>query len=266
MNRLPTLFLSHGSPDVAIAETAATRFLRDLAVSLPRPKAIVVASAHFESDRVLLSADAKPDTIHDFGGFDPRLYDMRYPAPGDPELAEDLARRLRGVGFDAAAVRQRGYDHGTWVPLILAYPEADIPVVQLSVDPMAGPAHHLKLGQALSALPSEDVLVIGSGSFTHNLRAAFTAMSGGRRDAEAPHWVVEFADWMREKIEAGDTEALVDYRTRAPFAVENHPSDEHLMPLFVALGAAGDGGRVRRLHSSHDFGALAMDAYAFGDS
>lgn len=263
MTVLPTLFLSHGSPDLAIADTEANAFMRSLAADLPRPKAIVVASAHFESDRVLVSGDERPGTIHDFGGFDPRLYEMRYGAPGEPRLAGEIADALRAAGFDAAVRRDRGFDHGTWVPLTLIYPDADIPVVQVSIDPDKGTDHHLALGAALASLRGEGILVIGSGSFTHNLREAFARLRVGDRHAATPEWVSAFAAWMTERIVAGDHAALAAYRTQAPFAVENHPTDEHLMPLYVALGAAGPGAKARRLHGSRDFGVLSMEAFAF---
>lgn len=260
----PSLFISHGSPDIAIAETEATRFLRSLAADLPRPRAIVVASAHFEAENsVLVSGDERPDTIHDFGGFDRRLYEMRYPAPGDPALADRIVQALAENGFAAEIATGRGFDHGTWVPLILAYPDADIPVVQISVDPSQGPAHHLALGEALKPLRDEDILIIGSGSFTHNLREAFGRMQQGERQAETPAWVTDFASWMSEHLLAGDRKALTDYRARAPFAVENHPTDEHLMPLYVAIGAAGADETARKLHDSRDFGVLSMEAFAF---
>lgn len=264
MSALPTLFISHGSPDTAIAETQATAFLKALAADLPRPRAIVVASAHFESEKVLVSGDAKPEIIHDFRGFDPRLYEMRYPAPGDPELADEIAAELRDAGFDASVALDRGFDHGTWVPLILVYPEADIPVVQVSIDPGKGADHHLALGAALASLRERDVLVIGSGAFTHNLREAFARLRIGDRDAPTPGWVSAFTTWMTDRILAGDREALIDYRAKAPYAVQNHPTDEHLMPLYVALGAAGPEARGRRLHDSRDFGVLSMEAFAFG--
>jgi 4,5-DOPA dioxygenase extradiol len=264
MSTLPSLFVSHGSPDVAIAETDAARFLRSLAHSLPRPRAVVFASAHFEAEgRVLVSGDESPATIHDFGGFDPSLCEIRYDAPGDPLLATRIADALGERGFAAEVVADRGFDHGTWVPLHLAYPQADIPVVQVSIDPQAGPGHHLALGEALGFLREEGVLVIGSGSFTHNLREAFARIRRNERQATTPGWVSAFADWMTQRIVAGDRRALEAYRTEAPFARENHPTDEHLMPLFVALGAAGTGAEARKLHASHDFGVLAMEAFAF---
>lgn len=263
--RQPSLFISHGAPDIAIADTPATAFLRGLFARLARPRAILVASAHFEAEgEVLVSADAAPATIRDFGGFDRRLYEIEYPAPGDPALAGEIVARLGMAGLPARLAADRGFDHGTWVPLHLMRPQADVPVVQVSVDPSAGPEHHHRLGAALRALRDEDVLVIGSGAFTHDLRAAFVNVRSGRRDAEVPAFVDAFADWMSERILAGDRAALLDYRSLAPFAVQNHPSDEHLMPLFVALGAADSSEAVQLLHSSRDYGAIGMEAFAFG--
>ena len=264
MSRQPTLFISHGSPDIVIAETEATKFLRRLAAGIERPDAIVVASAHFEGQgRVLVSGDARPTTIHDFGGFDPRLYNLRYSAPGSPELAEDIRRMVVSAGLPGRIVIDRGFDHGTWVPLMLAFPDADIPVVQVSVDAAAGPAYHLKLGEALGVLSDRNILIVGSGSFTHNLREAFDRIRGGRRRDATPAWVLEFTEWMTDKILAGDRLALADYRDLAPHARDNHPTDEHLMPLYVAIGAAGKSARASKLHASRDFGVLSMEAFAF---
>jgi len=261
---LPALFLSHGSPDTAIADTEAAAWLKQMARDLPRPRAIVVVSAHFEvSGSVAVSADPHPETIHDFGGFAPELYAMQYPAPGEPELARRIAGDLEAAGFAARAVDKRGFDHGVWVPLKLAYPGADIPVVSVSVDPNRGPEHHFKLGQALAGLGAEGVLVIGSGSFTHNLGEAFKLLRAGTRVAEVPEWVERFTAWMNQRLAANDVAALLDYRRAAPFAVENHPTDEHLLPLYVAMGAAGANGTARLVHDSAEFGVLAMTMWRF---
>ncbi|MBO0661492.1 dioxygenase [Jiella sp. MQZ9-1] len=261
---LPTLFISHGSPDIAIADTPASRFLRGLSQDLPRPRAILVASAHFEATGgVFVTGDARPQTIHDFGGFARELYEMAYPAPGDPALAAEIAGLLQGAGFNAAVAERRGFDHGAWIPLCLAYPQADIPVLEISVDPTRDAAYHYRLGQALGGLAERDVLIVGSGSLTHNLREAFARVKVGQRAAAVPEWVGAFADWMGRKLVEGDLDALLDYRRQAPFAAENHPSDEHLMPLYVALGAAGAAVSATMLHQSRDFGVLAMETFAF---
>lgn len=260
----PALFVSHGSPDTAIADTQAAAWLRRMAADLPRPRAIVVASAHFEvSGGVAVSADPKPETIHDFGGFAPELYKMQYPAPGEPDLARRIAGDLQAAGFAARAVDRRGFDHGVWVPLKLAYPDADIPVVSVSVDPRQGPDYHFRLGQALAGLGADGVLVIGSGSFTHNLGEAFKLLRTGVREAAVPQWVQDFTGWMNDRLAANDVDALLDYRRQAPHAVENHPTDEHLLPLYVAMGAAGEGAQASLVHDSAEFGVLAMTMWRF---
>lgn len=258
---MPTLYLSHGSPMTAIADTPARRFLAGLGASLERPRAILVVSAHWESTAPVLNAVARNATIHDFFGFPEALFAISYPAPGAPELAEAVAERLRGAGFAAGIDRGRGLDHGAWVPLCLAYPEADVPVLQLSVQTALGPRHHLAMGEALAGLRAEGVLVLGSGSFTHDLRR----FRLGRPGIEAPEMadVSEFSEWMDWRIRARDVDALVDYRRLAPHAADEHPSEEHLLPLYVALGAAGAGAAARRLHSSVEYGFLRMDAYEF---
>ena len=258
----PALFVSHGAPNMILHDSATRRFLSAAAADLPRPRAIVAVSAHFPSLRPVVVADEKPGMIYDFGGFERELYSMAYPAPGEPALAARIAARLSEAGHDPVLAEGRGYDHGTWVPLKLMYPAADIPVVQLSIQPRRDPAHHLAIGRALAPLAEEGVMVIASGSLTHNLHEAFSGPGGGLAPLDAPpaDWVREFAEWMAEKVEANDIEALLDYRARAPHAARNHPTDEHLLPLYVALGAGAAG---RRIHHAFDFGVLAMDAYRF---
>jgi 4,5-DOPA dioxygenase extradiol len=258
---LPSLFLSHGAPTLALSQAPAAGFLRGLPGLLPEPpRAILVASAHWERFSPHLSAAPHNDTIHDFGGFPPELYAMRYDAPGDPALAETAASLLRGAGFETTLDPRRGLDHGAWVPLSMAWPDADIPVIQLSIQTRLGPAHHLALGRALQSLRAQGVLVIGSGSWTHDL----SSFRGQAEDAAEPEWVVAFADWADAAILQGRTADLLNYRALAPQAARNHPSEEHFLPLFVALGAGGDNPKIERLHRSTTFGILHMDAYAFG--
>lgn len=256
---LPTLFLSHGAPTLPLTESPARDFLRRLGGELPRPQAILVASAHWETAAPRVSAPAANGTIHDFQGFPAALYALRYPAPPAPAVAERAAGLLDAAGLPGTIDHARGLDHGAWVPLLLMYPEADIPVAQISLQHGPGPAHHLKLGQALAALRQDGVLVIGSGSFTHDLRRFFAFGP----DDPAPPDVIAFADWCDAAIAGGRTADLLAYRRLAPHAVENHPTEEHLLPLFVALGAAGAKARPERLHSSAQHGVLRMDAYAF---
>jgi 4,5-DOPA dioxygenase extradiol len=250
------LFISHGPPTLPLSPSPARGFLATLAGQHPRPRSILVVSAHFQAAAPTLTAHPNPETVHDFFGFPEPLYSLDYPAPGDPGLAQTLALGLQGQGWAARISEGRGLDHGAWVPLMLMYPAADIPVVQLSLVRDQGPEYHWRLGRALRALVGEGVLILGSGSLTHNL---------GELDwsdaAPTAPWVTAFANWFAARIEAGEG-ALLDYRAQAPHAVRNHPTEEHLLPLFVALGASATG-RGRCLHSSVQMGVLAMDAYAF---
>jgi len=259
---LPALFVSHGAPTFPLTDAPARHFLEGLAAQLPeRPRAILVISAHWETAAPQVTTTLANDTIHDFYGFPKELYDMRYPAPGSSWLATRVTDLVQAAGGTVTADPSRGLDHGAWVPLRLVYPDADIPVVQLSVQSSRGPDYHYRLGQLLAPLRDEGVLIVGSGSFTHDLssfREYYHAIH-----APAPTWVDEFADWMIAAIDEGRTSDLIDYRERAPNARRNHPTEEHLLPLFVALGA-GSGGQSEHLHHSTTHGVLRMDAFAFG--
>jgi 4,5-DOPA dioxygenase extradiol len=256
---LPTLFISHGSPMLLVEDSAARDFLSGYAKTLGKPRAIVIASAHFGTSRPAVVGDAHPGMIYDFGGMS-ELRALVYPAPGDPMVAVKIAGLLQAAGFAPAVVQQHGYDHGTWVPLMLLYPDAEVPVVQISVQPHLGPAHHVAVGRALASLKEEGLLVIGSGSATHNLETFYTSRHAP--DAPPAEWVTQFTDWVHDQIEAGRIEDLVRYRTLAPHAADNHPTEEHFLPLFLALGAA-DGVKGRRVHRSYRNGVLAMDTYEF---
>lgn len=263
MTAFPALFVSHGAPNMVLHASPVREFLAEYTSRLDRPTAILLVSAHFEMAETTVVADPRPEMIYDFGGFEPELRTLNYPAPGAPELAEKVARAISAAGIAVTTIQKRGYDHGVWVPLMLMYPQADIPVAQLSVRHDAGPAYHYRLGAALRDLRGEGVLIIGSGSFTHNLHEVFGR--GKRRpiDDARPDWVGAFVDWMEPRIEAGAIDELLAYRANAPFAAENHPTDEHLMPLYVALGAAGASFTAEHLHQSHQYGVLHLDAYAF---
>jgi 4,5-DOPA dioxygenase extradiol len=263
MATLPALFVSHGAPNLIIGQSAAKHFLETLSTLLPaKPTAILVASAHWETSQPVVSASKVNDTIYDFGGFERELYSLRYPAPGSLDLAMCVSQLTKAHGIVTKIDQSRGLDHGAWVPLMLAWPQGDIPVIQLSVQPHAGVDHHLKLGMMLETLRGEGVLILASGSFTHDLRSYLPHRH--TPVAIEPDWVTGFADWMHMKIMAEDRPALRDYRLLAPAAARNHPSEEHLLPLFVALGAGGDVSPPRLLHSSTTHSVLRMDAYAFG--
>lgn len=265
---LPTLFLSHGSPMTALEPREAGAFFQRLGPAIDRlfgrPQAVLAVSAHSLAREPVLLAGARHHAVYDFGGFDPELYTLRYDAPGAPQLAPRAAALLKAAGWPAQVIDEGGLDHGIWTPLRYLWPDADVPVLPLAFDPNASPERLFALGQALAPLASEGVLVMGSGSLTHNLRRVF----GGARPAiDAPEIAesAAFREWVRDRAEAGDVPALIDYRQQAPHAALMHPTDEHWLPWYPAQGAAGDGaGIARRLHASLTFGCLAMDAFAFG--
>lgn len=256
---MPVLFVSHGAPTLSLEAGETGAAWRQLGARLPKPSAILVISAHWGTDIPTVSRAVEPETIHDFYGFPAELYELHYFAPGAPAMAQAAADALRQAGIAAQPDETHGLDHGAWVPLRFMFPEADIPVAQLSLQPEKDPAWHIALGRALRPLREQGVLIVGSGSITHNLRAIFKHPQG----EPAPGWVTEFRDWIAERIEAGDLEALAEYRSRAPHAAQNHPTDEHLLPLFVALGAANRIDSAQHLNRVMTFGMLAMDAWLF---
>lgn len=261
LSSMPSLFLSHGAPSLILENCPARDFLEQLGGQLPHPSAIVVMSAHYEARVMSIGAAARPKTMHDFRGFPYALYQMEYPAPGDPELADRIQKMLSGAGLQAKIESNRGLDHGIWNPLKLIYPEANIPVVPLSINPSETPQHHAKIGEALAPLRKEGVLIIGSGSITHNLQRFF----GGayKLDSPAEPFARDFADWIADRLAAGDMKTLMKTPDTWPTGRENHPTDDHILPFYFALGAAGSDPSGARLHRSTNYGVLAMDAYAF---
>ena len=252
---LPTLFLSHGAPTLSLDPGATGAFWRKLAQELPRPKAVLCVSAHWMSEEPLVSAPERNETIHDFYGFPEPLYRMSYPAPGAPALAERVAGLLAGAGIANGIDRSRGLDHGAWVPLRLMYPAADIPTIQLSIQPDRDALWHDRLGAALAPLRSEGVLVLASGGAVHNLRGL------ARQGGPVPAWAQEFDEWLAEALAKGRKAELLDWRARAPHAREAQPTPDHFLPLFVALGAAGAGARGARLFQGFTLGSLSMAAF-----
>jgi 4,5-DOPA dioxygenase extradiol len=254
---LPVLFLSHGSPMHAIQPGAVRAVWQAIARDLPKPKAILIASAHWETDVPAVTGAARPETIHDFYGFPKPLYEIQYPAPGSPEVAARALQLLKESNFKVAEDPTRGLDHGAWSPLLHMYPKADVPVVQVAVQTALGPQHHVAIGRALAPLALEGVLIIGSGHMTHNLR------DWGRGTKEPQPYAREFQEWVKHKLEQRDIDSLVDYRSRSPHGVRAHPTDEHFLPLFFALGAASGKSKPERVYDAIDSGVLAMDAYVF---
>lgn len=257
-SKLNTLFISHGPPGVALMDVPAARFLKALGAEIiSRPTAILCVSAHWESWRPMFSGAQTPVTIHDFGG-PPPLFNLRYPAPGAPWLAEKAAALLNDSSISASVDMERGLDHGAWIPLSLMYPDADIPVVQLSIQTELDLEHHVALGQTLAPLREDGVLIMGSGGATHNL----PEVSEFNRDDPQADYASAFDDWLAAAVTDGKTAALLDYKNQAPSPERNHPwPAEHFLPLFVPLGAAGHGISGRVLHRSFLYGVLSMAAF-----
>lgn len=254
---MTSLFVSHGAPTLVIDPVPARDYLSAQSGRFDEAKAIIVVSAHWETPgETRVASRSDPETIHDFWGFPKPLYEMDYAAPGAPETAGKVVEVLRAAGISAHADPERGFDHGVWVPLMLMRPAADLPVIPVSLDPNAGPEGAYRLGEALKPLRDDGFAVLATGALTHNLRA----MNRGGMTAPPRPEVTAFQEWIADRVEADDREGLLSYRGSAPGAVSNHPTDEHLLPLFTALGAGGAGTRV---HDSVTYAALAMDCYSF---
>lgn len=256
--KMPSLFLSHGSSILALEEEPTTLFLRNLSSQLPKPEAIIVASAHWETDHLMITGASYPETIHDFGGFPKELYEIQYPVPGNPKLSERIKSLLIESGFNAEIDPIRGLDHGVWDPLYVMYPNADIPVVEISVQPNQNAKYHYNIGQALASLKDENIFIIGSGNLTHNLREAFRG-----QHQKTPEWVSGFSEWVADRVKNNDISSLLNWKELAPYANQNHPTPEHFLPFFIALGVAGDNQYAKRLNTETAMGVLAMDAYIF---
>jgi len=263
----PPLFLSHGAPNMALHDTPVRDFMRSLSKQYQKPDAIIAISAHFETSGTAVVSDPNPEMIYDFQGFESELHEANYPAKGHSDLAREVLELLEKASINVVDLEKRGFDHGTWVPLSLVYPQADIPIVQVSIDPDETPEYHYKLGQALASLPQRNIAIITTGNITHNLPALFDKGKDSELDANIKNHVVEFLRWFDSQLESNHTENLLSYRKKAPFAAENHPTDEHLLPIYVAMGAAHgnkpEKTKARKIHASYNFDFLAMDAWEF---
>lgn len=256
---LPVLFVSHGAPlfalDAGTTGPALTRWGQSVRAQYPGLRGVVIMSPHWMAPSPRVMTGAQPATWHDFGGFPPALYELQYPAAGAPELAQEVLARLQGAGLAAQGDAARPFDHGAWVPLMHLFPQADLPVVQVALPAGAGPAEVYALGAALRPLRDEGVLIVGSGSMTHNLAEFF----GGAREP-APY-VMEFSRWIEAALARGDITALLNYRSEAPHARRAHPTEDHFLPIFFALGAAGDDLHAEYLSREVMYSMLSMDAF-----
>ena len=257
--RMPVVFVSHGAPDALLKAPDAVDCWREIGRHIPQPAAILVVSAHWEALQPTASLSGAPATIHDFSGFSPALERIQYPAPGAPALAERVVALLSDADVAADRDPSRGLDHGAWVPLSAMVPQANVPVTQLSLVRHASAAAHFALGQALAPLREEGVLILASGAITHNF---------GWLDWHADTETIVpqarlFTDWVADRLAAQDVPAMLDYRS-APIGAAAHPTEEHFLPLFVALGAAG-GDTPQRYQPRFAYGGLAMDAYLWRD-
>ncbi len=261
MTRRPALFVSHGSPMIAIEDDPWSRALAEFAARSPKPRAVVVVSGHFEAPGpVRVTASAAPETIHDFSGFPEELFRIRYPAKGDPGLAALVVRLLEESGIRARADAERGLDHGAWVPLRALYPAAEVPVVEVSQPLRRNPEDALRMGAALSRLRDEGVLLLGTGGIVHNLSALDPSAPPG----QAAEWARAFDSWIAERLAAMDVAGLASYRTTAPHAERAVPTPEHFDPIFVVLGSARTGDRAVTIYEGFRYGTISMRSFAIG--
>ncbi|MEF8699416.1 MAG: class III extradiol ring-cleavage dioxygenase [Candidatus Accumulibacter sp. UW20] len=261
MPPFPSLFISHGAPTYAIDPGQAGRQLQALGQELTRPQAILIVSPHWTTSGIAVTTAAAPPTIHDFSGFPPALEELRYPAPGHPALARAAAKLLLAANvWPVIEDESRGLDHGAWVPLLHLFPDADVPVFQVSMPARLDAAAAWRLGSILAPLAGEEVLIIGSGSLTHNLHE----FEAGHTPPRA--YVNQFVEWVRDTVLRGKRHQLLEILARAPHAMRAHPTPEHFLPLLVAAGAAAPDAPVHVLRGGVVHGMLSMESYLFGDA
>jgi 4,5-DOPA dioxygenase extradiol len=256
--KTPVVFISHGAPTFAIEPGLLGARLRTLGTQLPELKAVLVVSPHWQTRNVMVMSTARPETVHDFGGFPSSLYTLQYPVAGQPELAQEAAQLLKVAGFAVACDDRRGLDHGAWVPLLHLLPEATVPAFQVSMPVNLSTGTAVELGRALAPLRDQGVLIVASGSMTHNLYEF--RHSGSHPEA----YVQEFTDWVQTAVRANGFKQLIDYRNEAPHAERAHPSEEHFLPLLVAMGATLETDQVGVLGGGISHGVISMESYVWG--
>ena len=252
----PVLFISHGAPTFALEPGVLGPALQALGAQLGAIRAVLVVSPHWQTrSAVTVMTTLKPETVHDFGGFPAALYHLQYPAVGSPDIAQEAARLLTAAGFATELDARRGLDHGAWVPLMHLLPRADVPVFQVSMPVQLTTQQALQMGQALAGLRQQGVLIVASGSMTHNLYEIEPPASPARA------YATEFAQWVQTAVLANAVQPLVHYRREAPHAERAHPTEEHFLPLLVALGAQEAGDHATLIPGGMTHGVLSMDSY-----
>ncbi|SFL99489.1 Aromatic ring-opening dioxygenase, catalytic subunit, LigB family [Paenibacillus sp. 1_12] len=255
---IPSFFIAHGAPSLALEHNDYTTLLKNFAADYPKPKAIVLFSAHWESRQQQVSASTSPyETIYDFSGFQPELYQVQYPAPGEPSIANEIQALLQQEKIPASLDSDRGLDHGAWVILSLMYPAANIPVIALSVNRHLSNAEQYRIGKALSSLREKDILILGSGGTVHNLRRLEWGAS------RTTDWAAQFDGWLDEKLTAWDLESLLQYEQMAPYAKEAVPTPEHFIPLLLAMGTGDSSKKASLVHRSYQYGNLSLSCWKF---
>jgi 4,5-DOPA dioxygenase extradiol len=263
---LPTLFISHGPPDLLVTDCPSQKFLQMLGKKMPAPSGIIVVSAHWQCDQLTISNNEWPRTVYDFGpGFNEALYRMDYPAHGSSEIVDEIQDCLNRQSIDSQIVHDQGLDHGAWIPLKLMYPKADIPIVQISLMKEESATTHWRTGRALASLRLKNYLLIGSGSITHNLKDAMESFTTKEAIA-TPDYATTFCQWLDRQVQTRRIEQLLDWLNMAPESRRVHPTDEHFLPFFFALGAAGPDWQGKLEHQSFLYSTIGMGAYSFSSS
>ena len=255
---LSTIFVSHGAPTMPLEDIPARDFLMKLGKSYRNIKAVLCISAHWQTIKPTLNAVDVNETTHDFYGFQPELYDIKYPVKGSPELAEHALDLIKDGGMECELDHTRGLDHGAWIPLMLMFPDAEIPVIQLSIQNNLDPMKHFNLGKLIEPLRHENILILGSGGAVHPLGYAPL-----HPDAKTDQWAIDFNEWLKNAVISGNTNALMNYRNSSPYPERAHPYPDHFMPLLASIGAAGEGVNGKIIHDSWYWGDLGMGAYEF---
>jgi 4,5-DOPA dioxygenase extradiol len=254
---MPSYFFAHGAPSIVLEDNEYTKLLKQFKDNNPRPKAIVIFSAHWEENVQTVSAAGTYETIYDFGGFQDELYQMTYPAQSDRVLVEQIESLFTKYGVENDRNEKRGLDHGAWAVLKLLYPDADIPVIALSVNRYLSNEQQYEIGKALEELREQDVMIIGSGGTVHNLRKL------NWQSEAVDGWAEQFDNWIQSKLEAWDTAALFQYRDLAPHAGEAVPTSEHFIPLLLAMGTGDSSRNAQLLHRSYQYGNLSLSCWKF---